>query len=253
MTLHPLDTTTMAAQASAVGAGRVVYELAGVTKVYGSGRTAVRALDGIDLAIRPGEFLAITGASGSGKTTLLQLLGALDRPTSGRLALVGGDLARLGDRELTRLRRDTIGFVFQQFNLIATLTAAANVEAAMATRHEGGRARAARVGELLEAVGLAGRAHHLPSQLSGGEQQRVAIARALANRPAVLLADEPTGNLDTAAGAEFVDLLRGLVAGGEQTVVLITHEPAIARAAGRTVTLADGRLAAESRGGAVTG
>jgi ABC-type lipoprotein export system ATPase subunit len=219
-----------------------VYELSDVTKVYGSGNTLVRALDSIDLTVARGDFLAIVGASGSGKTTLLQLLGALDRPTTGQVTLLGRDLTTLGDRDLTRLRRDTIGFVFQQFNLIPTLTAAANVEIAMATRTDSAHQRAERVSELLSSVGLADRAHHLPSQLSGGEQQRVAIARALANRPAVLLADEPTGNLDTQTGSEIIELLNQLVESANQTIVLITHEPAVAAAAQRTISLKDGHV-----------
>jgi putative ABC transport system ATP-binding protein len=243
--------TTPAASDLAEGAATLesIYGLSGVTKTYGSGATAVCALDSIDLTVSAGEFLAIVGASGSGKTTLLQLLGALDRPTSGRIELLGRDLTSLGERELTRLRRDTIGFVFQQFNLIPTLSAADNVEVAIATRHESSAQRAERVGELLGSVGLAHRAQHLPSQLSGGEQQRVAIARALANRPAVLLADEPTGNLDTASGSEILELLERLVAEGNQTIVLITHEPRIAEAAQRTISLKDGRILNDTQPG----
>jgi putative ABC transport system ATP-binding protein len=224
-----------------------VYELSDVTKVYGSGDTQVRALDSIDLTVALGDFLAIVGASGSGKTTLLQLLGALDRPTTGRITLLGQDLSTLGDRELTRLRRDTIGFVFQQFNLIPTLTAAGNVEAAIATRHDSAEQRAERVSELLGSVGLADRVNHLPSQLSGGEQQRVAIARALANRPTVLLADEPTGNLDTNTGNEIIGLLNQLVENANQTIVLITHEPAVAAAARRTISLKDGHIITDTQ------
>jgi putative ABC transport system ATP-binding protein len=219
-----------------------MYELTAVTKVYGSGSAQVRALDAIDFSVAPGEFVAIVGASGSGKTTLLQLLGALDRPTSGRILLGGQDLTKLGERELTRLRRDTIGFVFQQFNLIPTLTGAGNIEAALATVGDSARQRADRVSELLEVVGLSDRGHHLPSQLSGGEQQRVAIARALANDPSVLLADEPTGNLDTTTGEELLAELERLVAERHLTLVLITHEITIAEAAQRTIRLQDGRI-----------
>jgi putative ABC transport system ATP-binding protein len=226
---------------------RSVYELSAITKVYGSGSTQVRAVDSIDLTVARGEFLAIVGASGSGKTTLLQLLGARDRPTTGRITLLEKDLTTLGDRDLTRLRRDTIGFVFQQFNLIPTLTAAGNVEVAIATRHDSTQQRAARVSELLNSVGLADRAHHLPSQLSGGEQQRVAIARALANRPTVLLADEPTGNLDTHTGSEIIELLNQLVENTNQTIVLITHEPAVAAAAQRTISLKDGHIITDTQ------
>jgi putative ABC transport system ATP-binding protein len=224
-----------------------VYELSDITKIYGSGNTQVRALNSIDLTVARGDFLAIVGASGSGKTTLLQLLGALDRPTTGKITLLGQDLSTLGDRDLTRLRRDTIGFVFQQFNLIPTLTAAGNIEAAIATRHDSAEQRAERVNELLSSVGLADRVHHLPSQLSGGEQQRVAIARALANRPTVLLADEPTGNLDTNTGNEIIELLNQLVENANQTIILITHEPAVAAAAQRTISLKDGHIITDTQ------
>jgi putative ABC transport system ATP-binding protein len=222
------------------------YELSAVSKIYGSGTTAVRALDGIDLTVANGEFVAIVGASGSGKTTLLQLLGALDRASSGRTLLNGRDLQTLDERDLTRLRRDTIGFVFQQFNLVPTLSAGQNIEAAIATTNQSSARRAGRVAELLDVVGLAGRADHLPSQLSGGEQQRVAIARALANEPSVLLADEPTGNLDSATGDEILQELRRLVAERGLTLVLITHDPEVASTAGRTIRLRDGRIVSDS-------
>ncbi len=211
-----------------------LYHLRDVVKAYGSGDGRVSAVDGIDLVIERGEFVVVAGPSGSGKTTLLQLLGALDRPTSGSVVFEGTDLATVGDRGLARLRRDRLGFVFQQFNLIPTLTALQNVQVPMS----GNRARAQ---ELLERVGLGARAGHLPSQLSGGEQQRVAIARALANEPDVLLADEPTGNLDTATGEEIVALLRGLWEDG-LSLVLITHDPAVAGTAPRVVHLRDGRV-----------
>ena len=207
-----------------------MYELRNVTKSYGSGAARVTAVDSVDLRIDRGEFVVVAGPSGSGKTTLLQLLGALDRPTSGTIEFDGRDLASLGDGELTRLRRDTLGFVFQQFNLIPTLTALQNVAIA------GGRTDAA---GLLARVGLEHRAGHLPSQLSGGEQQRVAIARALANEPEVVLADEPTGNLDTATGEEIMGVLSGLWADG-LSLVLITHDPAVAGTAPRVVRLRDG-------------
>jgi putative ABC transport system ATP-binding protein len=180
-----------------------LYELRGVTRSYGQGASRVDAVRDLDLTIDTGDFVAVVGPSGSGKTTLLQLLGGLDRPTSGTILFEGRDLAALREAELTRLRLDTIGFVFQQFNLIPTVTAAENVELALAPRRIPAAERTERVAELLGAVGLAARGHHLPSQLSGGEQQRVAIARALANEPRVLLADEPTGNLDSATGREM--------------------------------------------------
>jgi putative ABC transport system ATP-binding protein len=222
-----------------------VYRLDNVGKVYGSGSSSVTALADVSLTIRHGEFIVIAGPSGSGKTTLLQLLGALDRPSSGQVRLAGADLTRASDGDLSRLRRDTIGFIFQQFNLIPTLTATQNVEAAIATTNLGRAERERRAAQLLDAVGLSPRAHHLPSQLSGGEQQRVAIARALANRPQVLLADEPTGNLDSTTGEEILSLLRRLSAEQQLTVVLITHDPAIAAAAPRLLRMHDGRLADE--------
>jgi putative ABC transport system ATP-binding protein len=219
-----------------------LYELRDVVKAYGSGDARVSAVAGVDLRIERGEFVVVAGPSGSGKTTLLQLLGALDRPTSGTILFEGTDLASLGDGGLARLRRDTLGFVFQQFNLIPTLTALQNVEVSMAPGPLGRAERRGRAEELLGRVGLAARGRHLPSQLSGGEQQRVAIARALANEPDVVLADEPTGNLDTQTGAEIMDLLRGLWQDG-LSVVLITHDPAVAGAAPRVVRLRDGRVA----------
>jgi putative ABC transport system ATP-binding protein len=223
-----------------VTAAEPVYRLAGVSKAYGESGATVAALRGVDLAIRPGEFLAVAGPSGSGKSTLLQLLGALDRPTSGTLMFEERELARLADRELARLRLEAIGFVFQQFNLIPTLSAEENVEAALAPRSDGSARRRSRARWLLEQVGLGARRTHLPGQLSGGEQQRVAIARALANEPRVLLADEPTGNLDTTTGEEVLALLRRLSAEYGQTVVLVTHDAAIAASATRLVRMRDG-------------
>ena len=223
--------------------GPPVYELQGVSRAYRNGAGEVRALEGLDLRVEAGEFVAIAGPSGSGKTTLLQLLGALDRPTSGRVAFEGRDLAQLSDGELARLRLEKLGFVFQQFNLIPTLSARENIEAALAPRGGPGSEKRARADEVLGGVGLAERAEHLPGQLSGGEQQRVAIARALANEPDVLLADEPTGNLDTVTGQEIVTLLRSLADERGKTVVLVTHDTGIAAGAGRVVRLRDGRVA----------
>jgi putative ABC transport system ATP-binding protein len=231
----------------------MLYELRDVTKVYGENGTEVRALDGVDLNVAPGEFLAVAGPSGSGKSTLLQLLGGLDRPSGGRIEFEGADLSAFGDAELTRLRLGTIGFVFQQFNLIPTLTARENIEVALAPRGLHGGQRRERADSLLAAVGLSQRARHLPSQLSGGEQQRVAIARALANEPRVLLADEPTGNLDSATGEEVLALLRRLSDDLEQTIVLITHDPALAAGADRVVRMRDGRVVSEDAGGAEPG
>jgi len=228
-----------------------IYELREVIKTYGSGSTQVDAVSDVSLSIEPGEFIAIAGPSGSGKTTLLQLLGGLDRPTSGHVLFEGRDLGALSEAEVTRLRLEAIGFVFQQFNLIPTLSAADNVALALAPRGVPASERQQRVAELLEAVGLSARAHHLPSELSGGEQQRVAIARALANDPRVLLADEPTGNLDSTTGEEIIGILQRLSRERGQTVVLITHDAGVAARAGRTIRMRDGRvegLAAEPVG-----
>jgi putative ABC transport system ATP-binding protein len=218
-----------------------MYELSGVTKTYGDGEQQVHALSDVDLRIDSGEFVVIAGPSGSGKTTMLQLLGGLDRPTSGSLRFEGRDLSALGDGELTQLRLDTLGFVFQQFNLIPTLTASQNVEVALAPHGLKTPERHNRADELLASVGLGQRAEHLPSQLSGGEQQRVAIARALANDPRVILADEPTGNLDSKTGEEITGLLRRLSGEAGRTVILITHDLAIAEQTPRVIRLQDGR------------
>jgi len=225
-----------------------LYELRGVGKSYGQGATQVRAVRDLTLTIESGDFVTVAGPSGSGKTTLLQLLGALDRPTEGAILFEGSDLATLKEAELTALRLATIGFVFQQFNLIPTLSAAENVALALAPRGVRARDRRERVEALLQAVGLRSRGHHLPSELSGGEQQRIAIARALGNEPRVVLADEPTGNLDSATGEEIVGLLRSLCEDRGQTVVLITHDTEIAAAAHRTIRLRDGRLLEDVRG-----
>jgi putative ABC transport system ATP-binding protein len=219
-----------------------LYELRNVTKTFRVGDSVVNAVAGIDLDIRPGELVAIEGPSGSGKSTLLQLLGGLDKATSGSVIFAGRDLTSIGDKELTELRSREIGFVFQSFNLIPTLTAAENVELTMVPTSAGKKERRERTQELLEMVGLAGRKDHLPSRLSGGEQQRVAIARALANGPRVILADEPTGNLDTATADEVVAILRGLCSERGVTVVIVTHAEDVARRAQRRVRMRDGRL-----------
>jgi putative ABC transport system ATP-binding protein len=218
------------------------YDLRGVSKTYSLGGTDVLAVREVDLTIEAGDSVAIAGPSGSGKTTLLQLLGALDRPTSGEVLFEGRDLARMGDGELGRLRLGTFGFVFQQFNLIPTLTAAQNVEVALAPRGGKTTERRERVLGLLDSVGLRARADHVPSRLSGGEQQRVAIARSLANEPHVLLADEPTGNLDSATGAEIIELLMSLSGEGRRTLVVVTHDVDIAARANRVIQMRDGRL-----------
>jgi putative ABC transport system ATP-binding protein len=223
-----------------------LYQLLDVTKAYGEGATRVSAVRDVSLTIESGEFLVVVGPSGSGKTTLLQLLGALDRPSSGAILFEGSDLARLKEAELTSLRLGTVGFIFQQFNLIPTLSAAENVELALAPRRVDRVERRKRLDELLETVGLSARGHHLPSELSGGEQQRVAIARALVNEPRVLLADEPTGNLDSATGEEIVKLLRRLSEERGQTVVLVTHDTDVASSSPRTIQMLDGAVVDQS-------
>src|SRR3954470_13780033 len=220
----------------------VLYDLVDVVRSFRVGSGEVRAVDGVTMAIDTGEFVAIEGPSGSGKSTMLQLLGALDRPSSGKLMFQDADLSTLGESGRTRLRREAIGFVFQHFNLIPTLTALENVEVAMAPIRATRSTRAERAQALLAQVGLAGRAGHLPSRLSGGEQQRVAIARALANSPRVVLADEPTGNLDSRTSVEVVDLLGTLVADGGVTVIIVTHAEEVARRTQRRVAMRDGRL-----------
>ena len=218
-----------------------VYALEDVARGFSSGERRVEAVAGIDLVIHRGEHVSITGPSGSGKTTLLQLLGALDRPTSGQVRFDDDDLAELGPAELDRVRAERIGFVFQQFNLIPTLSARMNIE--VAANGLGRRERRERALAGLESVGLGDRASHLPSQLSGGEQQRVAVARALMNDPEVLLADEPTGNLDRAASEVVTELLAS--AAGERTVVVVTHDAALAARAPRVVRLEDGHVVSD--------
>jgi len=226
----------------------LTYELAGATRSYGQDSTLVVALDALHLTIKRGEFVAVFGPSGSGKTTLLQLLGALDRPSGGSVRFEGQPLEELGDSALSELRLRAMGFIFQQFNLIPTLNAAENVEAALAPLGMSRPERRERAQEHLEAVDLAPRVHHLPAQLSGGEQQRVAIARALARSPRVVLADEPTGNLDTRSGEMVMELLARLHNELGITLVLVTHDEWIAERADRVLRLADGRLVKDSAG-----
>jgi putative ABC transport system ATP-binding protein len=221
-----------------------VYVLEGVERRYERGGTVVRALRGVDLTVEAGELLSVEGPSGSGKSTLLQLLGAMDTPTAGRVDFDGQPLAQASDKTLTGLRRDALGFVFQQFNLIPTLTAVENIEVGM-TRPRG--ERRPRALELLSSVGLADRADHLPSRLSGGEQQRVAIARALANDPRVVLADEPTGNLDSATAQEIVDVLVALNASQGVTVIVVTHDDDVAVRMRRRVKLRSGEVVSDDR------
>ncbi len=212
----------------------------GLTKVFGLNGNAVHALRGIDLEVRRGEFVALVGPSGSGKSTLMAILGCLDSPTGGTYALDGQAVEGLSGGALARIRNEKVGFVFQTYNLLPKATVARNVELPMLYAGVGGRERRARALELLERVGIPEKAGRLPAELSGGQRQRVAIARALANRPALLLADEPTGALDSKTGAEVLALFRDLHAQGH-TVVLVTHDPAVAAVAHRRVHLRDGR------------
>jgi len=211
----------------------------GLTRTYQGG---YQALKGVSFSVAKGEFTAIMGPSGCGKSTLLNILGLLDRPTGGKYLLEGAETARLSDAEITGLRRARIGFVFQAFNLLPRLSALENVALPMAYAGQGVEERRARARELLTRVGLGRKAENTPLQLSGGERQRVGIARALANRPALLLADEPTGNLDSKSSVEILALFKELNAEG-MTVVLVTHDPAIGAAAGRVIRIKDGALA----------
>ena len=223
-----------------------LYRLRGVERRYLKGANEVAALRGVDLDIAPGEFVCIEGPSGSGKSTLLQLLGALDTPSAGTIALEGADLARASDATLTGIRAKRIGFVFQQFNLIPTLSAAENVALAMAPHHTARPEREERASALLTRVGLGHRLEHLPSRLSGGEQQRVAIARALANAPDVIVADEPTGNLDSESAGGVLSLLTELRERDRVTVIIATHDPEVAQHASRHVRLRDGRIVTDA-------
>jgi len=214
-----------------------------VSRVYSMGRLEVPALDDVSLAIQPGEFVAIVGPSGSGKSTMMNILGCLDRPTHGSYRLAGTPVADLDDDGLAALRSRTIGFVFQSYNLLPRTTALDNVATPLLYQGVGRSERVRRARATLERLGLGDRTDHEPTELSGGQQQRVAVARALVTEPALILADEPTGNLDSHAGAEVIALLRELHQAG-RTVVLITHDPEVARSADRQIHLLDGRIAA---------
>jgi len=218
----------------------------GLSKLYGEDESLVRAVDDVDLEVPPGQTLAVVGASGCGKSTLLQLLGGLDRPTRGEVWLGGRRIDHFGERALARLRRRAVGFVFQAYHLMDELTAAENVEMPALLAGASPRTARNRAGELLERVGLANRARRLPSELSGGQRQRVAIARALANEPLVVLADEPTGNLDSAASHDVLRLFDDLRAGG-QTLVLVTHDQRVAATADRVVSMRDGMVVDDTR------
>ena len=222
----------------------VVIEVSGLSKEYHMGKVKVPALRGIDLQIPRGQFVAVMGPSGSGKSTLMNILGCLDRPTSGRYLLDGQDVSRKSDNQLAEVRNRSIGFIFQTFNLLARADAVSNVELPLIYRATPSRERREKARRALEAVGLLDRARHRPNELSGGEQQRVAIARALAVEPKVILADEPTGNLDSRSGEEIMAIFQEMNQRGI-TIVLVTHDPDIAKHADRVVSLRDGKLVSD--------
>ena len=222
-----------------------ILDLRGIHKVYGTERNPIPVLKGIDLRVEVGEYLAVIGPSGSGKSTLMNILGCLDRPTRGQYFLAGEDVATLDDRQLSHVRNSRIGFVFQSFHLVSHLSVLENVELPLFYSHVRRRERRRRCREMIERVGLGHRTGHLPSELSGGENQRAAVARALSNDPAMLLADEPTGNLDSHTSAEIIQLFYNLHESG-RTIVLITHDPEIARVAPRRIALRDGEVESDS-------
>jgi putative ABC transport system ATP-binding protein len=240
MSTYLVGSTPAAPVATDVVVGRAL------TKRYGEGDVAVDALRGVDVAFAPGSFTAIMGPSGSGKSTLMHILAGLDQPTSGSVEIAGTELAALGDRDLTLLRRSKVGFIFQSYNLLPVLTAEENV--LLPLRIAGERADPGWLETLIDTVGLGDRRTHRPSELSGGQQQRVAVARALITRPAVVFADEPTGNLDSESGRDVLDLLRRAVDEFGQTIVMVTHDAAAAAAADRVMFLADGSVVDEHAG-----
>ena len=217
-----------------------ILETRGLRKVYGSGDTEVRALDGVDLAVEKGEFAAVVGTSGSGKSTLLHMLGGLDRPTGGSVIVDGRDLSTLKDEELTIFRRRKIGFVFQNYNLVPVLNVYENI--VLPIQLDGGQPDKGYTNQIIETLGLGSKLQNLPNNLSGGQQQRVAIARALAAKPAIILADEPTGNLDSRTSQDVMSLLKVTSQRFTQTIVMITHNEEIAQMAGRIIRIEDGRI-----------
>lgn len=226
----------------------MVINLENIYKIYKMGDTEVHALDDVTLKIEEGEFVAIVGPSGSGKSTLMNILGCLDTPTSGKYEFEGRDVSKLNDNELAAIRNLRIGFVFQNFNLLPKLTALENVELPLMYAGKSTAFRINRAKEMLKAVGLSERLHHKPSELSGGQQQRVAIARALSADPPIILADEPTGNLDTRSGHEIMEILKALNKNGK-TIILITHDLNIARQAQRNVHIRDGKIVKDEKVG----
>lgn len=225
---------------------QAVIDIQGITKTYVNGKLSVPVLHGIDLQVNKGEFVSIMGPSGSGKSTFMNILGCLDRPTTGSYRLNGDEVATLSDDELAFVRNKQIGFVFQSFNLLTKLTALENVALPMIYAGMDKKSRNERAAALLESVGLGERMDHLPSELSGGQRQRVAIARALANNPAIIMADEPTGNLDSKSTIDVMNIFRGLYDEG-RTIILVTHEPEIATYASRNVVLRDGLIVEDSQ------
>ncbi len=220
--------------------GTEIVRASGIERIYGSGEAEVRALDGVDVAFEKGKFTSIMGPSGSGKSTLMHILAGLDKPTTGEVVIDGTEITGLGDGDLTQLRRDKLGFVFQFFNLLPVLTAEENIVLPLSIARR--KPDQEWVDQLIERVGLTDRRDHRPSELSGGQQQRVAVARALVTRPAVLFADEPTGNLDSKASEDVLQLLRGAADEFDQTVIMVTHEPDAAAHGDRLIALRDGRL-----------
>ena len=225
---------------------QIVIDIQGITKTYVNGKLSVPVLHGIDLQVNKGEFVSIMGPSGSGKSTFMNILGCLDRPTTGSYRLNGDEVATLSDDELAFVRNKQIGFVFQSFNLLTKLTAVENVALPMIYAGMDKKTRNERAAALLASVGLGDRMDHLPSELSGGQRQRVAIARALANNPAIIMADEPTGNLDSKSTIDVMNIFRGLYDEG-RTIILVTHEPEIATYASRNVVLRDGLIVEDSQ------
>jgi putative ABC transport system ATP-binding protein len=224
-----------------------LLETENLKKHYRMGDTVVRALDGVSITVSEGEFLALLGTSGSGKSTLLNLIAGLDHPTSGTLRIDGNDMAAMSPEELTRHRRENVGIIFQSFNLVSTMSALENVSLSMMFAGVSRAEREQRAAQLLESMGLGGRQGHRSRELSGGEQQRVAISRALANKPRLLLADEPTGNLDSRTSREIMDILKGLNERDGKAVILVTHDATLAgQYAHRTITLMDGMVQTES-------
>jgi putative ABC transport system ATP-binding protein len=242
---QPKTSTAKGSRTAPATASAIAVEAQDLHRVYHMGNVEVPALHGVDLQVRRGEFIVILGVSGSGKSTLLHLLGGLDRPTQGRVFIEAQDLSQLSDNQLAEVRLRKIGFVFQFFNLMPQLTAQANVELPLYIAEVPAKKAQARAEELLAMVGLAERTTHRPSELSGGEQQRVAIARALANDPKIILADEPTGNLDTANGAEVIQLLRKINQSQGQTVIVVGHDLRLTTVADRVIEMRDGRFVGE--------